>query len=713
MKEIICQLVGRYMDRKMENLEELNRHGQVPEETREASMGAFFGNIETGQQMLENVLVRIPLDERSAFEDVWTEFNHIQNDSCEVLERALRHYFDTLIAYLETAERKMLSFAKDAMDYCQAVEELYLLYCMRDRQTNTYMIPQEHPLRRMYKYLDADIDVLLEEKKPQKNFLENEKPGMTNDQIAYDILESIFQAKKKNRRQFKLYCRNQVYETARDEGENQAWVRAYPFRQKKGNTEIPYIRIWEKLSSYESHQPSASINIAVFGQLTDSEKQNQQQLLEKLLKKEGSISWSAFESCPSVGEYYFCDTNGNQVYDISNLTDLEELARRYQIILFLDVNCLYRQRQQEKNAAERNEGIHCRWYLDRSAEQREFKDKAAYFQSIYDHIGLWLNSLKENKSSTFEFNEKIYRNLTAVSRQNTDIYLYVRYGNRIASHNLEYSGTCNDEYYDGRQLTVCKLARTDVGAFNSAYQNFLVQRIDPQNCYVLIRMWKLLKSISNAYCNDALDKLSAEMKMDLSDLVIALNDSYLILKYNINVNENKIDLCYDVSIQRNSNAELLSFIESLSKIVLNYAFFNDNLYCIKRYFKELLIHSVISNANDIGDLVFAHILSLSWMRVSSVTKESLQVDVVESDFEKEKNKFKVRKTAYAIIERLENLRMRDIPDMQGYFLGTFRGTVCPEVSEDNILETFHLITDCCEYFRHTDSSLFVNSRLID
>lgn len=635
------------------------------------------------------------------------------DEVCDVMskpfEQKLSRYFDTLVYFLEKAIEKYNARSGDALLFSRAVEELHQINCRKVKTDNSYLISENHPVLLMNKRLDLDTEKLLADKRQKAESGANSLSG-----TDYTILRSVFDAKKRNRRHMKLFSRNAVYETVPEEGGEHGCIRARLFQHSDAHTEIPVIRIWEKIENYlstHSDKKFKEIKIATFGKLKDSPQYNGKQLLEKLTGT--SISWTVFHREAAIGEYFFADESGEQLYDIMDSKDLRELVNNFQIILLLDENCFYRQRQAKKEVRESSEGVNCRWYYDRAEGMKDFKDKAVYYQMIYNRAGQWINSANEDMSATFEFDARLYRNLEAASQKDVDIYLYIKYGSKIGERNLTVSGVCNDEYYDGNSLIVCKLTGK-AGTFNDDYCTFLKEHIDfnNKNLYVRIKFWKLLKSISNEYCDNILGQYSQTDKEQLAQVLSLFSKSYLVLKYEINSEQEKIEILYDFFIPENTPPDLHQAIKDITSVIINYAFSKEKMYCMNRYFEKLLVHSIISNANDIGDLVFAHWIATNWYNTESLKKGTINYQT-DTSFSVKPNRFKVRKTAYAIIERLEDLRMRSGQDMKGYFLGTFIGEICPDVEPENIIETFRLITKCCEYFKHTGSSLYVNSKLID
>lgn len=679
---------------------EKNRKSEwISEEAKSASQDAFFGCSGFTAR-----LEAVTKEERSRLQGTLKRFSDLP-DSGErepsAVRKALEAYFETLVFFLRTAIKNSALALEDASVYQDIVEGLYLLYCVRDRRSNSYEIYGKHPVVLMNELLNAEAEAIADR-------ATGGTESDTEDAREWQMLRDILATKKENRRRMKLFCRSQVYEVADRNGTLP--FKAIPFRQNPAPTAIPYIRIWEKLASYRKKHPELQcISVAVFGELADTEGYDARRLLEKLLDVQ--IVWRNFYPNPALGNYYFEDTHG-QVYDLSNQMDLKDLKEECGVILFLDLNCFYRQRQSLKDVREQREEVNCTWYLDRSREASQFKDKAAYYQKIYGHVGLWLNSLEDERSSSFEFDEKLYYNLKMAADADTDIYLYIKYGSRIASDNLDYSGVCDDEYYDGCQLTVCKLTRPDESSLNENYRKFLEKSIDVNDFYVKVKFWKLLKSISNRFCDSIIEEAGCREGLAPDKIIDIFNTSYLVLRYQIEGDKREISIRYQTQLREGISPYLQKLIRHIMEIMMEYVCSKDKMYCVRKYFKGLLIHSVISNAGDVGDLVFAHLLSMPWMKLTC-SPEKGNTEEYSDSIQDISHESRIKKTIYALIEQLEDLRMRDMPDMRGYFLGPFRKVACPEIHDDNIVDTFHLIRRSCEHYRHTGSSLYVNSGLID
>lgn len=689
-----------------------NVPGQVSNGLMQNEQDAFFARSRGEREIrLSTFSQKMDSEDFARLEEALKLFDGEPDIKGKEFEQHLEKYFEDLIHLMGKAIDKQEAGAADRLVYCQAVEELYLINCEKVKRDNSYRIYGNHPIMLLNRRLEQETRKLLNDK-------EKKIPGDNggSEAVDYDILDSVFRAKTKNRRRMLLYSRSAVYETDSEVPVNEKqFICARPFEQREENTEIPMIRIWEKINDYQDlHQEKKRtlLRIAVFGEL--SADLRGRELLKGLLDVD--IQWTFLRRIPEMGEYLFSDETDENVYDLLDMIDVQTLVDSHEIILFLDQNCFYRQWQAKKEVEEKREGTNCRWYFERCGKKDDFRDKAAFYRMIYNRVGRWVNAADNDMSASFEFDARIYENLKAVQKENTDIYLYIKYGGKIGEHSLLNNGICNDEYYDGLDLTVCRLSKLDQEQFNNEYRDFLEQsnKSAPQEFYVPIKFWKLLKSISNQYCESVLERHG-------ENAILFFCRSYVILKYKVNAEEDRAKIHYFLKPADDGGslpvnlAELNELMQNVTAIVMKYAFGMEKMYCMNRYFEKLVIYSIISNANDVGDLIFAHWMATNWYMAEELQGKAQELESIDIavDSLRHMNKFKVRKTIYSMIDRLDKMRMRSIPDMRGYFFSSFRGRICPEVTPENMEKTFHLIQSYCESFSHISGGLYTNSKLID
>lgn len=720
------------MEKFVNNESELNTLEKVVSSKQPVSNAedAFFEYMkeERGKRIarFEQLMSR---DDFIRFREALMLFDDEQDEMGELFEERLKQYFDVLISFLEMAVSRQSRKSGDGLLYSQVVEELYFINCVKVRKDNSYRIYNNHPILLINERLNNDTKTMIDK---WENETHSQAKSVTLEGTDYEILSSVFDAKKKNRRRMRIYGRNMVYEIKREKSvEENGFVDARPFVQSEECTEIPIIRLWEKIKNYqELHTEKLEfINIALFGKLKVY-SENDKKIVEKLSGIK--INCTYFNHEPMTGEYFFTDDTGEEIYDLMDMNDLQMLAERYEIVIFLDMNCFYRQGQAVKSVEEKSVDTTCRWNFDRSLRRDQFKDKAAIYRTIYNRIGQWINMSESNMSATFEFDEKLYRNLDMLLKEKTDIYLYIRYGASIGGFNLSNNGICNDEYYDGVSLTVCRLSKLDKEQFNEDYGMFLNNEgNDEKNednmrtkAYVPIRFWKLFKSISNEYCDMTLNRFGQGDINKITDIVHFFNESHLVLYYTIHAGEKKVSIQYKLemskkpeSMKESDFCNLQKTMSNIVKVILKYAFGEEELYCMNRYFERLLIYSVISNSDDIGDLIFAYWIASQWYTVKEQIREKQKdsEEIVQeavnsnNNFANSRNRFKVRKTIYSIVKRLADMRMRNVPNMEDFFSASFHGEVCPEVTDDNLDKTYRQISDYCELLDYTGGYLYSNS----
>ncbi|MCM1261876.1 MAG: hypothetical protein NC313_04070 [Butyrivibrio sp.] len=706
------------MDKNVENLYKSNKSGQVSDKSQNNVEDASFVCIkEEREKRMLRFEQLMSGEEFIKFKEALTLFDDEQDVMGKSFEDHLEQYFDTLIGFMEIAFDRQNRNTEKGLLYSQVVEELYLINCEKIRKDNSYNIYSNHPILLIDKRLSNEMDNMVTDKKRRIRTQGNEE---TQESVDCEIIKSVFDAKKKNRRRMRLYSRNMVYEVKGETADvEKGFVNARIFNQSDECTEVPIIRIWEKVRNYkELYQVNPKlINIAVFGSLKEY-SDDEKEVVEELTGTK--LNCISFQHEPMMGEYFFRSNTGTEVYDLMDMNDLQMLTENYQIVLLLDLNCFYRQAQSKKEVEEKSPDTTCRWNFKRSQRCERFIDKAAIYRTIYNRIGKWINMPDSDMSAYFEFDERLYRNFVVLPEKKADIYLYLRYGANIGECNLDNNGICNDEYYDGLPLTVCRISKMDKEQFNEDYGKFINNDNNAEKePYVSIRFWKLLKSISNEYCDAILRKFGEGDTRKTKDIVYFLNESYLVLYYTIHSVEEKVSIRYNLESSGNISLDKFPALQKamlyIAKDILRYAFGEEEMYCMNNYFERLLIHSVISNSDDMGDLVFAYWIASHWYTVEGQIKEEqdeTQIINKNNAFLNSRNRFKVRKTIYSMLRQLADMRMRGTSDMRSHFSASFHGEVCPEVTEDNLDRTYQSICTYCIGLNYTDGYLYMNSRLL-
>lgn len=514
---------------------------------------------------------------------------------------------------------------------------------------------------------------------------------------------------------------NQTYEVVPeqpDASSNEKAYKAVPFDNIHGNTEIPAIRLFEKIKNYKAthkdlFEQISELRIACFGKLSNIED------LQSLCKKErlcSQVSLTSFEQDRNTSGYFFkasaefSSGHSEETYDLLHNADLESLFDSYHIVLFLDLNCFYRQYQGIKTVDEKSTQTNCQWYWDRSEQLFKFKSKTVYYKLIYDQISMWLNSYRKEHTGRYEFDEDLFHTLDTAYKYKADVYLYLGYGDQISGKKLRDYNICNDEYYDGKELIVYKFISMHTNLSDNYYQSFLNNVNKISQLKITINLWRLVKSISNSFYRSLLQEIqqySPEFQLeDIMDISCILNCTDIL-------EDSTIKISYYLQDSRQRNPVVQKILEQIIKTVLEQSFGIGSLACINRYFRNLIVHYIVSNSESIDDLIFAYLLSAGQFSRVLIDKKDWRLDdkACTKVLINEGTDFKARSTLYSIINRLADLRLRAIDDRTNYFVEGFRRSYCPDMSEKVFRDVMLNIRQSCEKWRYTDSRLYVNSKI--
>ena len=625
-------------------------------------------------------------------------------DRAEDLEDTFELFFDVLF---EAMERAVIAFKREYSDfqtYCKVVKGLLFLNSLGIRAERLYLLPKNHPIILMQRYVEwlTGQEVI-------------RLQGTDMAPVGKKMIEQIIETKNRNRLKFYLHSANKVYGVdATDRSES--FYHAVPFKGITTNTEIPAVRIWQKVLNTahrlrkESNKPNekdVTVSVAVFGELLDEEMLTELCSLDRV-----KVQVSHFRRTSNGGGLFFerydpskKDTKSESVnmaefYDLLYSPDLEKLFETYALVLLLDLNCFYKQRQNSKDIYEKNALANCRWYMERASQYEGFKDKAACYQVIFNLTGEWLNSYNSDMSGKYEFDKMLYDSLLVNIKDSSDVYLYIRHGNKIAGKSLLNNNVCSDEYYDGKQLIVYKFI-ADKGQDNQKeYQAFLSEN---RNHSVRINIWKILKSINNSYFKSFIaDYIKADGDKAYAKAIRQLGNSYCILDYGELLNGKK-ELSYCLQVDDELEENVKSELEALMVVILKYTLEDKSIICVHNYFKNLIMQSIVSNSKSVLDIMFAYLLFKEEFKGLKLTKkDNISVSHVGTCFA-------VRKTIQSIIENLSKLALRSLDDRAGYFINDFRKEICPKVNTEIFKNIIKEINDCCIMFQYTGSQLYVNS----
>lgn len=636
-------------------------------------------------------------------------------------EEIIHDYIETLLSIFSGASASQHASLPLFKGYCRILEELLFLNSVRKKYENQYSLSPAHPMVLMQHYVGTlarkDVDLYLD----SKDIMENTKLHTAG--VKELILHSLFDAQDRNRRQFQLMRPNQTYEAAPEPsvGSSQTGLyKAVPFSNRKNNTEIPAIRLYEKIENYvaslaDSRKTLSELKIACFGHLTDTDT------LQTLCRKNDlcpKMNLTCFEQDTVFGEYVFkaaresCSDGFTETYDLLHNGDLESLFRTYHIVIFLDLNCFYRQFQGAKTIEEKSALRNCQWYWERTEElpNLKFKSKAAYYTAIYDYIGMWLNSYRNALSGRFEFDERLFHALDMAYKGDAHVYLYLSHSDEIADTKLRNYNMCNDEYYDGKELIVYKFISESTADPTLYYKPFADSQKNTLQPEVTISLWKIVKSIGNSFYQMLIDKSQKNgINLEINDLM----DTVCVLTCSEIINNTEAVISYSLQSRKANAPGYKEILNETIRVILEQAFGRKPLVCMRRYFKNLIVHYIVSNSESISDLLFAHLLSAN--QITKITLVPKGWGSPNENFQgtsfRENIDFKARNIVYSLIDRLADLRLRVIENRTDYFVDGIRQSYCPDMNESTFRSIMTNINHCCEKWGYTDSRLYMNSKI--
>lgn len=630
--------------------------------------------------------------------------NFFKNNKDEI-ENSIEIFFDLLITALGRAESAFKREPDAFRMYCKIIKGFLFMNSLGIRSERRYWLPDNHPMILMQQYakwltLQKLQDLL--------------KGNITK--VEKDIISQVIEVKNRNRLKFCMHSENKVYEVI--EGDQGEYHQAVPFKDVRDNTQIPAVRIWEKVRNTaerlrkkinQQEKSRILVDVAVFGELQKEELLYELCELDyidvrinhyrKVYDEDGFL----FEFYNPTGvEQKNITENFIKSCDLLYSQDLERLFEYYPLVLFLDLNCFYKQRQTAKDIQEKNVLVNCHWYMDRASQFEEFKDKAACYQQIFNSVGEWLNSYGSEMSSKYEFNERLHYSILDNIRDSTDVYLYIKHGNKIAGKILQNSNVCSDEYYDGKPIIVYKYIADKEQDNREAYYNFLEAEGKHK---VRIDVWKILKSITNSYYERFITKCFGTSGNETYAKVIQkLKHTYCVLDYG-QLLDSKNSLSYSLQIDSELGQKARDMLEDLMSTVLNYVFEENSILCVHNYFKHLIMQSIVSNANNVTDILFAYLLSREKFKGLRIIRKN-NIDMPQGG-----TCFDVRMTVQSVIENLASLRLRNTADKEGYFINDFRRGICPRVDAECFKAIMSRIHGSCSSFDYKNSQLYLNSDL--
>ena len=492
-----------------------------------------------------------------------------------------------------------------------------------------------------------------------------------NSCLEYNIAKEILESKVANRAKLVLRHGEKDYKLKKDGS-------LKLFETYGSLTDIQEIRIIEKIESIQKRKNKRNVYVAYFGTL-------EEKLKVKCYFKDDDIILDDFKYYEG---HFFNNKFGN--IELNDINTLQILLERYDLVLFLDESYFYKKYQSHKTAREDNRALYVDWYWSNAKRyQQDILAKMNMYFALYEEARKFLDDKVNVLSSNYEFDDRLFKRLEGLSskigEKCADIYLYINYG-KIADRSIENENVCKDEMYDGKSINVYKIGG-ESASYNKTVQNALT-----------IDYWKMIKSISNYYYIDYWKDYD----------IRTLKNNYLeIVDGKMKKGNDKTELCiyyyYKFEDNNKDNNALIDFTNALFSIVKGSA----GMDCVKSYVKNMLAESILSRADKVADILLAYLIPRK-MNIIFEEKEAKNQRQGSQELS-----YRKRKMIYNIIEKLDNLLLRDVDQLESTIFYDIKPSFAAEISDNDFYEYLEQINNACKEIGDNDSRLSLySSRLI-
>lgn len=513
-----------------------------------------------------------------------------------------------------------------------------------------------------------------------EDYAECEIKNQNSDDLEKLIQTIIIKGKFRNREQLMSYWGGIPYKV-RTNGE---CMEVVPWSSYGELTRIQPIRLIEKIESCARNKKSRKIKVACFGQLYGDTS-----ILAACLA-ERQIEISIMEFMPQEKEQTFlCN---DRLYDFGNYEDMLDVVNTYDLIIMTDNAHYYRRFQSIKAEEENHCAEYVNFYCDMAQKTEDVWDKNMYYYLMFKSAVDYVADKNSKMSAKFEFDEQIlnrWKIVLATVEKKPDVYCYISENNIIANEDISSNNVCKDECYDGKNLIVYKLSeyREEFYKYDEQIMN------DNENNYVLIDMWKFIKSIGN----DFYEKFnhitsgkewsinqwrSCKLLLDLDH--VGREGSKIVIAYDFICDDNEMVLC--------AKKLFVCMLKLMSE---------SRFSCVKSYLRNLISDTVMARSDSVKGIVFAYLLK-NRLDVEFVYR-SLQKQLVNAENHMD---YRFKKTVYVILEKLNQTIIRNVDFKEMILFTEFRLKYASNISEEQFQQYLRLIHEACEEFGDTFSRIY-------
>lgn len=631
-------------------------------------------------------------------------------------------YFSNLVLWIQNISEHGIS----EQYRLEKIEQWLTIKSCKINDTNTYVMAPCHP---MVQLLDC-YNLMLRD-----TF--NSKRQTTWSSMAWTLGREVLKNYLRENENFFVYETGQLYLSMRKDG----CRKAVPWKNVGTLTPIHSARLIEKVKSWvvrncEGDEIHPKVQIAYVGEIVYPDVITDYYKKYPIKKNDidifPEIKLIHLVQKPQIDEYTYelqgTDIEGKKIYNLSSLSDMQEIFERFQIVLFLDESYFYKQRQSSKNLYEKGAVEYVQWclkelrrelpYLD--SEEQKKRKKYYFYSQIYNRAGLWLNGYGKESTSKLEFDNSLFSTIMRAygSREPSDIYLYISKGNSIGNVILSVQSICNDERYDGKKLLVYKVTAADDNNIEGALDEMLDESdkvTDASTSAELpilasIDLWKLVKSIGN----DCIRVLLGEQDNDnIVDQIALLKHTFLnvkILKENNEKPQLQFYLQQSKEADKQQQETLQEFVRAYIKICMEKSEDKNDfvLSYVREYLYELLVSAMVARANSVEGVFYAYLLKKRAPIVERDTDIKHENDV--SSPVGGNQLFRARRMIYSALCGLDQLIIKDLEKRLSILKYEFRYKYCPEVDEEQFLRLLDEINRYCLEAGYVDSRLYLLTR---
>lgn len=686
--------------------------------TERHATAAFFGdphqqvNADTLLDFENDVLYWSELvqnpEVQNELEELWkkdTEFQWKTKDAQAAIEQGLLESYEesylTLLSRL-VSEAKRLEGSSERGRILRQLELMLRWKCCLISSEDRLLIPVTHPMERAIRAL-----------KDQIASSQGDKAGT----LTWEILET----RKKRYSRYLVYSMEQVYLRTGEERRNA--VEAVPFYEAGSLTEISSIRFIEKVEHFyrtkgiggQRDCREKPIRIACLGEVKEPNalidyyngKQDQKILVELVELKQAQAGKQFLFAVKEGYPENAVRKEDRRIFNLLVLSDLEALFKQYDIVLFLDEGCFYRQGQDDRTLEERMVQQQLQWLMDTAKREKKPENRILQYKKAFEMTGEWLSSININATARMQFHDKLFGAIQSVMTPEYEVYLYVSYGEQIAGRVLYNRDVCNDENYDGREVSVYKMPSREKD-ISDAVLKFL-QPVS--NKKIEIDFWKLVKSISNDYYLKFLKKAGIIKEKAVNETknngIRLLRHTALEISWPESLkNEEKIRF----QLRTNGDEAYCQQTTQFMEEFLEAGFVQPKHSCVKEYLHKLLGNAVVSRAANVEGILLGYLLKngffdarISWEGIIRETGD--RENMVNSRF------FEPRRAILSVIDNLNMAWIRDYEKKKEFLLYDFRPRYCPGLSEEVFWQLMSAVNEACSMTGYVDSRLYHHSSL--